>query len=84
MASGVFSHAERWTDETSEIFQHAKTIESIGQLHLGYCVAINGATHGDRTWLTFTYDPGLLSAEDIKQMVEMYQEQLARARQEFT
>ncbi|HWN11169.1 MAG TPA: hypothetical protein VNO50_18165 [Pyrinomonadaceae bacterium] len=83
MASGVFSHAERWTNETSEIFQHVEKLESIGQLHLGYCVAINGATHGDRTWLTFTYDPALLSSSDIEQMVELYQEQLAQARREF-
>jgi len=83
MASGVFSHAERWTGETGEIFEQVEKLESIGQLHKDYCVAINGATHGDRTWLTFTYDPGLLAAEDIKLMVEMYQELLLQARREF-
>lgn len=83
MASGVFSHAERWPGETSEIFEQTEKLESIGQLHIGYCVAINGATHGDRTWLTFTYDPGLLCPEDIKQIVEMYQEKLSQARREL-
>lgn len=83
MASGVFSHAERWTGETGEIFEQVEKLESIGQLHKDYCVAINGATYGDRTWLTFTYDPGLLASEDIKLMVEMYQEQLLQAWREL-
>lgn len=83
MATGVFSHAERWTGESGELFQHVEKIESIGNLHTQYSLAINGATHSGRTWLTFTYDPGLLSAEDIQQLVEMYQEQLALVRREF-
>ena len=83
MASAVFSHAEKWTRETSEIFQQVEKIESIGQLHINYCVAINGATYCDRTWLTFTYDPGLLSTEDIERLVDMYQEQLHLACREF-
>ena len=83
MATGVFSHAERWTGGGGEIFQHVEKIESIGQLHTRYCVAINGATHCGRTWLTFTYDPGLLSPEDIQRLVEMYQEQLALANREL-
>ena len=58
-------------------------IESIGQLHTRYCVAINGATHCGRTWLTFTYDPGLLSPEDIHRLIEMYREQLALANREL-
>jgi len=83
MATGVFSHAERWPADSAEIFQDLKKIESIGQLHARYCVAINGATHGGRTWLTFTYDPALLSPGDIQCLVEMYQEQLSLARREF-
>ena len=83
MGTGVFSHAERWTGENGEIFQNVEKIESIGQLHTHYSVAINGATHRGRTWLTFTYDPGLLSPEDIEQLVEMYQDQIALARREF-
>ncbi|MEK6283228.1 MAG: hypothetical protein AABN95_22965 [Acidobacteriota bacterium] len=83
MGTGVFSHAERWTTESGQIFQHVEKIESIGQLHTRYSVAINGATHDGRTWLTFTYDPALLSPEDIQRLVEMYQEQLALARREF-
>lgn len=83
MATGVFSHAERWTAESEEIFRHVEKIESIGQLHSHYALAINAATHCGRTWLTFTYDPGLLSPEDIQRLVEMYQELLALARREF-
>jgi len=83
MATGVFSHAERWPGESVEVFRHLEKIESIGQLHTRYSVAINGVTLCGRTWLTFTYDSGLLSPEDIQCLVEMYQEQLALARREF-
>lgn len=83
MATGVFSHAEKWTGESGEIFQHAEKMESIGQLHSRYPLVINGATYDGRTWLTFTYDPGQLSPADIQMLIEMYQEQLARARREF-
>ena len=83
MATGVFSHAETRSGESGEVFQHVEKIESIGLLHARYCVAINGVTSSGRTWLTFTYDPGLLSPEDIQRLVEMYQEQLALARREF-
>ncbi|HYJ85197.1 MAG TPA: hypothetical protein VEW46_04015 [Pyrinomonadaceae bacterium] len=83
MATGVFSHADRGTEEISEICQQAETLESIGLLHAQHPLAINGATSGGRTWLTFTYDPGLLSTRDIEGLVEMYQEQLVTARREF-
>lgn len=83
MATGVFSHADRGTEEISEIFQYAEEMESIGLLHANHSLAINGVTSGGRTWLTFTYDPGLLSTEDIQILVEMYQEQLVAARREF-
>lgn len=83
-ATGVFSHAERWAGGDDEIFQHVERIECIGQLHTRHPVAINGVTHRGRTWLTFTYDPHLLSPENIECLVEMYQEQVALARRELS
>jgi hypothetical protein len=83
MATGVFSHAERWTGEAGEVFDNVQKIESIGQLHQRHSVAINGATHYGRTWLTFTYDPGLMSLDDINSFVEMYQNQVELARREL-
>jgi hypothetical protein len=83
MATGVFSHAERWTGERGEIFDRVQKIESIGQLHQRHSVNINGATHHGRTWLTFTYDPGLMSPADINCFVEMYQNQVELARREL-
>ena len=84
MATGVFSHAERWAEGNNEIFHHVEKIECIGLLHSRQCVAINAATHRGWTWLTFTYDPGLLFAADIQQLAEMYQEQIALAQRELT
>jgi len=60
-------------------FSACEKIESIGLLHPRHSLAIT-AHPGGRTWLTFTYDPGLLSPEDIQRLVEMYQEQLVEAR----
>ena len=83
MATGIFSHVDRGTEEINEIFQYAGKMESIGLLHANHSLAINGATSRGRTSLTFTYDPGLLSTDDIQRLVEMYQEQLVAARREF-
>jgi len=83
MGTGVFSHVETAAGETAEVLEHVEKIESIGLLHARHSLAINGITRGARTWLTFTYDPGLLSDDDIDRMVEIYQEQLDAARREF-
>ena len=69
---------KRRTEEINEIFQHVEKIESIGLLHAHHSAGNQRRNHGGRTWLTFTYDPGLLSTEDINRLVEMYQEQLAQ------
>ena len=84
VATGVFSHAERWDGQDDRLFQHVEKIEFIGQLHARYAVAINATTLRDQTWLTFTYDPGLLTSGDIQRLVEMYQEQIALAQRELT
>lgn len=83
MSTGVFSHAERWAGQGDEVFRRVEKIECIGQLHERHCVAVNGATHDGRTWLTFTYDPGLLPPDDARRLVEVYQEQLELARREL-
>ena len=83
VATSVFSHAERWSGQNSEIFQNVSRIEFIGLLHARHSLAINCATLRDRTWITFTYDPGLMTADDVKCLSDMYHEQLDRARREF-
>ena len=84
MATGIFSHAEGWAGANGEIFREVEKIECIGLLHPRQCVAINGATHLGQTWLTFTYDPAMLSRNDTQQLAEMYQEQIAVAGRELT
>jgi len=84
MATGIFSHAEGWAGTNGEIFSEVEKIECIGLLHPRQCVAINGATHLGKTWLTFTYDPAMLSSDDIQQLSEMYQQQIAVTRRELT
>ncbi|HLL74245.1 MAG TPA: hypothetical protein VK421_03195 [Pyrinomonadaceae bacterium] len=83
MATAVFSHAERWAGPGGEIFRHVEKIECVGQLHARHRVNITGATHAGRTWLTFTYDPGLLPPEDARRLAGMYEEQIELARREL-
>ncbi|MCA1603385.1 MAG: hypothetical protein LC776_17680, partial [Acidobacteria bacterium] len=83
MGTGVFSHVETMAGRSDEAFRHLEKIESIGLLHARHSLAINGVTRDARTWLTFTYDPSLLSTGDIERVIEMYQDQLDAARREF-
>ncbi len=83
MATGVFSHAERWDTGNREVFANVEQIECIGLLHPRQCIAINGVTHQQRTMLTFTYDPGRLHSDDVQQLADLYQQQIALARSEL-
>lgn len=82
MATGIFSHADRWGG-ASEAFTHVERIECVGLLHPRQRLAINGATHRGQTWLTFTYDTGLMSAEDTEELAHMYEQQIELARAEL-
>lgn len=82
MATGVFSHADRWGG-ASEAFKHVERIECVGLLHTRQSLAVNGATHRGHTWLTFTYDTGLMRAADAEELAQMYERQLELARSEL-
>lgn len=79
MATGVFSHADRWNSAQSGVFDRVERIECVGPLHPFHALAINGATHSGNTWLTFTYDNGLLTRSDIAQLTRLYEQHVDRA-----
>ena len=83
MATGVFSHADRWAGEAREAFKYVDRIECVGLLHPRQNLAINAATHQQQTWMTFTYDTGLLRASDADELIEIYKRQLTLAQQEL-
>jgi hypothetical protein len=83
MATAVFTHAATSLTNAGEAFKHVERIECVGLLHTRQNLAINAATHSGQTWLTFTYDQALLTADDIKQLTQLYSEQIARARREL-
>lgn len=83
MASCVFTHASSWIASAGEAFRHVERIECIGLLHARQHLAINAATHSGHTWWTLTYDPALLTADDIKQLTHLFREQIASARREL-
>jgi hypothetical protein len=83
MATGVFSHAASWIANAGEAFKHVEKIESVGLLHSRQNLAINAATHAGQTWLTFTYDQQQWSIDDVRQLAEMYAQQIALAQREL-
>jgi hypothetical protein len=84
MATGVFSHAASGMANACEAFKHVERIECVGLLHPRQSLAINGATHHGHTWLTLTYDPALLTIDDINELGRLYEAQIALARQELS
>lgn len=82
MATGIFSHADRWGG-ASEAFKHVERIECVGLLHPRQHLAINGATHRGQTWLTFTYDAGLLCDAEAEELALMYEQQVDLERAEL-
>jgi hypothetical protein len=83
MATAVFSHAGSWIANAGEAFKHVARIECVGLLHPRQNLAINAATNNSQTWLTLTYDAQLFSAADVHELAQMYEQQIARARQEL-
>ncbi len=83
MATGVFSHVDRLPPFEHDAWDDLEKVECIGQLHARHSLSINGFTRSGQTWLTFTYDPGLLSFEDVQRIQEIYQDQIAQARREL-
>jgi len=83
MCTGVFSHAGSWIANAGEAFKHVDRIECVGLLHERQSVAMNAATHHGQTWLTITYDPQLLKRDEAQQLGEMYEQQIAHARDEL-
>ncbi len=79
MATGVFSHADKWNSAAGGVFDSVERIECIGLLHPFHALAINGATHRGKTWLTFTYDNGLLTRSDVAQLKSLYQQRIGAA-----
>lgn len=79
MTTAVFSHADRWAAGAREAFAEVERIECVGLLHTRQNLAINGATHRGQTWMTFTYDTGLLRASDVEELVRMYRSKISHA-----
>ena len=78
MATGVFSQS---IAGAARRVQNVERIECVGLLHPRQSVAINGATHQGKTWLTFTYDTGLLRTTDEEELIRLFEQQIVtRAR----
>ena len=88
--------ARPWADTGSTAFSHVEhvngrlqglaveRIECVGPLHRRHACAIYGVTRNEWTWLTFTYDPALLSPADVDVLSATYQNQIQSAERELT
>ena len=83
MATAVFSHAASGMANACAAFRHVERIECVGLLHPRQSLAINAATYEGHTWLSLTYDPALLTIDDVTELSTLYENQLALARQEL-
>jgi hypothetical protein len=83
MATGVFSHACSWIANAGEAFKHVGRIECVGLLHPRQSVAVNAATHGGQTWLSVTYDRQLFGVSEAQQFAQIFEQQIAHAREEL-
>ena len=84
MATGVFTHASTGLANAGAAFRHVERIECVGLLHQRQNLALNAVTHSGHTWLTLTYDPARLTSTDIKQLTQLFSQQIAQARRELS
>jgi hypothetical protein len=84
MATGVFTHVDKWSNRGCPAFDLVYKIESVGQLHKRHRLAIHSVTLREHTWFTFTYDATRLTTADVEELCEMYRAQLVTAQRELT
>lgn len=83
MATAVFTHAAT-SLANAEAFKNVERIECVGLLHSRQNLAINAGTHSGHTALTLTYDSALFTTGEIKQLTQLFSQQIAQARRELS
>ena len=78
----AFSHVEHANGRLRGIV--VDRIECVGPLHHRHPCAIYGVTRDDSTWLTFTYDPALLTDADVDALAACYRDRIRTAERELT
>lgn len=81
VGSAAFSHVEHTSGRLHGIA--VDRLECVGPLHRRHACAIYGVTRSDSTWLTFTYDPALLSQTDVDALSGMYLDEVRSAEREL-
>jgi hypothetical protein len=78
MGTMLFSHVERLAPDGAAL-GCVQRIEIMSNLDLRHAVGLAAMTLGDRTQLSFTYDPALLDAADVEELASLYREELCAA-----
>jgi hypothetical protein len=82
VGSTAFSHVEHANGRLNGI--PIDRIECVGPLHHRHACAMYGVTRHDSTWITFTYDPALLTDTDVDEMAATYRDRIQWAERELT
>ena len=82
MGTAAFSHVQRWPGYGDPVFDGLTRLGVLGAMHRRHALMIVAVTRPDRTWLTITYDPALLSRGDIDRIRDLYAGMIAAARRE--
>lgn len=83
MGTAAFTHVQEWPGQSDPEFAGLQQLEVIGALDRRHALMLAAVTQGDRTWLTMTYDPELLSKGEIDWMVQFYLHFLSSAAQQI-
>lgn len=79
MGTLSFTHVQRWPGRDAECFRGLAGLEVVGALHARHPLMLAAVTCHDRTWLTATFDPGLLWAEDVAEIGQYFREVVSAA-----
>lgn len=82
MGTAAFSHVQRWPGDGDPVLNGLTGLGVLGAMHRRHALMFVAVTRPDRTWLTITYDPALLSRGDVDRIWDRYAGIIEAARRE--
>jgi hypothetical protein len=73
MGSMLYSHMEKAGPLGERIFRYADALHWVGMLDKRFPAGFVGATHGDRTWMTLTWDTGMWTDDEASAFLALYE-----------
>ncbi len=83
MGTAAFTHVQEWPGQSDPEFARLQQLEVIGALDRHHALMLAAVTKSDRTWLTMTYDPALLSKGNVDSMAQFFLHFLSSAAEQI-